>query len=149
MKQQKQNRKLVLVAVGLLAGTGTAVAAPTAQAGETCQLKSPDEQPGGEVAMAIHELEEAQQIDEDIWAVFVGPERLAGIEVPEGLEVVELHLTGEQLSVAHEVAASANSKTAVFAVHSEKWVKEVEERLLGGFSVNFKASVCEYSQPWS
>lgn len=148
MNTKQNKRTLVLVAASLLTTT-VGLASSAAKAEGTCQIPDPETQPGGEVALPLARLMMAQQLPNGKWRVHVHASRVAGIAVPTGVEWVPVILTPQQRETAVAVANSANSKTAVFAVHSQAWVQEMEERLLGGFSVNFNVTVCDYSQPWS
>lgn len=143
-----QKRTLVLAAAGLLTTTA-GVTSSTAQAAETCEIADPDNQPGGEVAMSLSQLQSAEARPAGGWRLYVLPADLAGIEVPDGTDAIEVHLTNAQMNTALQVANAANSHTVVFAVKSEAWVNETEERLLGGFSVRFNTTVCPYNQKWS
>ena len=147
MNDNPVKRTLVLVAVGLLTTT-TGLASSTAQA-ETCQIPDPETQPGGEVALPLNRLQMAQQLPSGKWRVTIHASNLAGLDVPSGVDWVAVHLTGAQYNEAIQGASSANSKTVVFAVHSEAWVEEMEERLMGGFSIQFSTMPCRYNQPWS
>ena len=147
MNNKQNKRTLVLVAASLLA-TPVALVDSPAQADEgQCQLPTGAE--GGEVALPLNRLQEAVQVKSGKWRVTIHRSRVVGVSIPEGTEGVAVHLTGQQLQQAVEHASSANSSTVVFSVHSQEWVDEMEERLLGGFSIQFNTTVCKYNQPWS
>ncbi|MCH9682748.1 MAG: hypothetical protein K0V04_15035 [Deltaproteobacteria bacterium] len=148
MNTKPKKHTLVLVAAGLLTTTAGLTSTP-AQAQESCQIPDPENNPGGEVSMSLEQLGQAKQLPNGGWWLHVEASDLAGVEVPKELKKVELHLTNQQMKTAVDVAKAANSKTVVFAVHSEEWAAKMEQRLLGGFSVNFNVSVCEYSAPWT
>lgn len=147
MNENTKKRTLILVAAGLLTTT-LGLTSSTAEA-EQCQIPDPDTQPGGEVAMTLARLQMAVQLPNGNWSVQVPANRLAGITVPAGVTEVEVRLTPAQKNLAVQVASAVGSTTAVFAVHSEAWVDEMEDRLLGGFSVNFSSPVCPYERKWS
>jgi hypothetical protein len=141
MNETTNKRMLLFVAVGLLTATA---GASEAAAQEQCQIQDPDNDPGGEVTMSSAQLQQAAQHPNGGWVVFVTPEDLAGIDAPPELEVVKVRLSNAQYATAVDLAQNG---AAVFAVHSEAWVEEMEQRLLGGFSVLFNGLLCPYAGP--
>lgn len=148
MNSKSKKHTLVLAAAGLLTTTA-GMTSSTAKAEQPSSAQDPHKDPGGRVLMSMAQLDKAEQHPDGGWRVRVHPRDLEGIEVPRDLGLVELHLSDEQLEAALEVASSVERKAVAFSIHSSSWVEEMEERLLGGFSVTFNASVCDYTQIWS
>ncbi len=145
MNNTTNKRILLLVAAGLLSATSGATEATAAI--EQCQIADPENDPGGEVSMSPSQLQQAQPHPAGGWVVRVEPSDLAGITVPAGLEVVKVRLTDAQRATAVDLAQNGSLGKATFAVHSQSWVEETEQRLLGGFSVLFNGPLCPYGGP--
>jgi hypothetical protein len=145
-----QSKRMLVLAAASLLTTATGVASSTAMAAQANQqpnqIQNAEKASGGEVKISLTQLEKAERLADGGWRVRVHPADLTGIDIPDDLVLVELHLSDSQMESALQTANKRNA--VIFTIRSAASVEAMEERLLGGFSINFNSSVCDWNQQW-